>query len=95
MHVMVKQKFYNRRYLVVLHFIFSANMSYIFGNELGHSFSSNSKYNPTMAPEEEIGKNRFRKGKDLIYEAMKMRTGIWPPQGAFCVLCGVALRDLR
>ena len=23
----------------------------------------------------------FRKGKDLIYEAMKMRTGIWPPQG--------------
>ena len=25
--------------------------------------------------------NVFRKGKDLIYEAMKMRTGIWPPQG--------------
>ena len=35
------------------------------------------KYQPTSSPIS--GGNR--KGKDLIYEAMKMRTGIWPPQG--------------
>ena len=25
--------------------------------------------------------NELREGRDLIYEAMKMRTGVWPPQG--------------
>ena len=83
MQVMVKQKLYNRRYLFVLHFLFSANIPYISGNEneFGASSSSNSKYSPTMQPTRDVSNNSFRKGKDLIYEAMKMRTGIWPPQG--------------
>ena len=82
MQVMVKQK-NSRRYLFVLHFIFSANIPYIYGNEnaFGASFSFNSKYSPTMPPTEEVSNKGFRKGKDLIYEAMKKRTGIWPPQG--------------
>ena len=34
-------------------------------------------YRPTSKPLQDGN----RKGKDLVYEAMKMRTGVWPPQG--------------
>ena len=34
-------------------------------------------YKPTSTPLP----NEKREGKDLVYEAMKMRTGVWPPQG--------------
>ena len=34
-------------------------------------------YQPTSTPIQ----NGNREGKDLVYEAMKMRTGVWPPQG--------------
>ena len=34
-------------------------------------------YRPTSTPRQDGN----REGKDLVYEAMKMRTGVWPPQG--------------
>ena len=39
--------------------------------------ASGNNYKPTSTPLQ----NEKREGKDLVYEAMKMRTGVWPPQG--------------
>ena len=49
-------------------------------NQLMHTYQDEvpmNNYRPTSTPLQDSN----REGKDLVYEAMKMRTGVWPPQG--------------
>ena len=49
-------------------------------NQFTHSYQDETNvnnYRPTSTPLQDGN----REGKDLVYEAMKMRTGVWPPQG--------------
>ena len=83
MVIFEKSKFRGFYFFFVYSLLFSSYKFCVNGTETSKSVSEDTdispvnKYQPTSSPIP--GGNR--KGKDLIYEAMKMRTGIWPPQG--------------
>ena len=83
MVVFEKSKFCGFNFLFVYLLLFALHEFCANGNETSKSALLDSdespvnRYQPTSSPNADGN----REGKDLIYEAMKMRTGIWPPQG--------------
>ena len=83
MVVFEKSTFCGFYFLFIYLLLFALHIFCVHGNEKSESAllesdeSSVNRYQPTSSPNADGN----REGKDLIYEAMKMRTGIWPPQG--------------